>query len=159
MKQKFSMIRDTEANQLILREYAELDKEALSLLCEERYDLSELETRMANGREDMKAFLRTRNFYPPTLYMERIMAYLETLFAGDGAESTEVFVSDLEFYNPNQGKVEVADASDEESDIDELLDETDDIDEEFSDDDIPSLGANASLKIADDESLDIDDDS
>ena len=34
MKQKYEIIKDYEKNTLILREYAELDKDTLSPLCE-----------------------------------------------------------------------------------------------------------------------------
>ena len=34
MKQKYSIYKDTSNQKLIIKEYAELDKEILSLLCE-----------------------------------------------------------------------------------------------------------------------------
>jgi hypothetical protein len=34
MKQKYAIVRDDKNKQLIVREFAELDKEILSLLCE-----------------------------------------------------------------------------------------------------------------------------
>ncbi|MCK7503842.1 MAG: hypothetical protein MZV70_06840 [Desulfobacterales bacterium] len=38
MKQKYEILRDEDSKRLIIREYAELDKDVMSLLCEESYD-------------------------------------------------------------------------------------------------------------------------
>jgi hypothetical protein len=46
MKQKYVVLLDNETEKLAIQEYAELDKEMLSLLCEESYDAEMIKTAM-----------------------------------------------------------------------------------------------------------------
>ena len=38
MKQQYTILKDHDKSRLIIREFGELDKDSLSLLCEESYD-------------------------------------------------------------------------------------------------------------------------
>ena len=49
MKQKYTIHKDTDNKRLIIKEYAELDKEILSLLCEESYDDAWVTSAIQNG--------------------------------------------------------------------------------------------------------------
>jgi hypothetical protein len=40
MKQKYEILKDEDNKRLIIREYAELDKDVMSLLCEESYGVA-----------------------------------------------------------------------------------------------------------------------
>ncbi len=51
MKQKYEFIKNTEKNTLVLREYAELDKDILSPLCEEEYDIKTITAAVAEGKK------------------------------------------------------------------------------------------------------------
>jgi hypothetical protein len=68
MKQKFLVQKSASNAQIIIRENAELDKELMSLLCEERFEIATLVTALENGRESLIAALRTLNLYPPKAY-------------------------------------------------------------------------------------------
>jgi hypothetical protein len=72
MKQKYTIIKDDKNKQLIIREFAELDKEILSLLCEETYDQKLIRSAIKSGKEDLIAALRTNNLYPPGIYADKI---------------------------------------------------------------------------------------
>jgi hypothetical protein len=65
MKQKYTIIKDSKNKQLIVREFAELDKEILSLLCEETYEQKVILAAIKKGKEDLISALRTNNLYPP----------------------------------------------------------------------------------------------
>ncbi len=72
MKQKYSITRDDEKQVLTIREYAELDKEMMSLLCEETYSQQELMEAAEDGIDALLAAIRTNNMYPPAVYAEPI---------------------------------------------------------------------------------------
>ena len=65
MKQKYPIIKDKKNKQLIIREFAELDKEILSLLCEETYEQKMIVAAIKSGQENLISALRTNNLYPP----------------------------------------------------------------------------------------------
>lgn len=161
MKQKYAIEIDTEKRELILKEYAELDKEMLSLLCQQSYDLSAVESAAGLGRTELIKLIRTQNLYPPSVYMDRLA---DEIMAMVGAENettaSEVFFDDLELLTQEREALEAEMAESDDDDLEDLLDDDDDdegLDDEFGDDDI-DISSGSSLKIADDDSLDIDDD-
>jgi hypothetical protein len=158
MKQKYMILKDEEKNEYVLREFAELDKDILSLLCEERYSREVVEAAIRKGRAEFFQTLRTPNMYPPASYIERIADLIAALDAGEVESPAEIVLDDVENIIRDRKEAEAAAVEeDEASDIDELLDDDDSIEDEFDDDDIPSIDSNSSIKIADDDSLDVDD--
>ena len=159
MKQKYTIIKDGANKQLIIREFAELDKEILSLLCEETYEEKEILAAIKKGKDNLISALRTKNLYPPGIYAEKIAAAVKELFAVKEKESEELFFDDLELLaRANEPKPEAAEEPDEkeDGDIDELLE--DDYESDYDDNDPPKK-LNSSLKIADDEYGDESEDS
>jgi hypothetical protein len=149
MKQKYTIIRDDKNKQLIIREFAELDKETLSLLCEETYDQKLIRTAIKSGKEDLIAALRTNNLYPPGIYADKIAKAVKELYATKAKESEDLFFNDLELLakGSKAGPVEAELGKDSE-DLDELLEE--DFEPEYEDkEQLKKIGS--SLKIADDE--------
>ena len=102
MKQKYVVRLDNEIGQLSIQEYAELDKEMLSLLCEETYDAEVIKTAMARDRNALIQALRTNNMYPPGVYTERIADAIIEMFAPDGKTSAELFFEERELFEPAQ---------------------------------------------------------
>ncbi|MCK7511232.1 MAG: hypothetical protein MZV70_49000 [Desulfobacterales bacterium] len=49
MKQKYEILRDDDNKRLIIREFAELDKDTMSLLCEESYDKKAIKSAIGHG--------------------------------------------------------------------------------------------------------------
>jgi hypothetical protein len=158
MRQKYEILKDDENKQLIIREFAELDKDIMSLLCEETYDKKAVKSAMANGKEALIAALRTKNLYPPGVYAAKIAETVIGLYESKGKTSEEILLDDIEFLAREHEAAEVPVPYESEAgDIDELLDvglEEDKIDEG---DEIKKI--DASLKIEDDEFADIEDES
>ncbi len=161
MKQKYTLVRDDEKKILIIREYAELDKEILSFLCEETFEEDIIRTAISEGKKALIATLRTHNMYPPALYSDKMADLVMAMYNGSDNQSpdnqpAELFFNDLEFLTKDHAESDVADEiEDEPDDIDDLLD--DEIEDDFDDKD-PINNINAPIKIADDEILDVDED-
>ena len=152
MKQKYSILKDIPNQQLIIREYAELDKDALSLLCEETYADQTIQSVIESGKESLITMLRTKNLYPPVTYAEKIADAVIALFGSENKESVDLFFDDVELLagelSPAEAEPEIEAESE---DMEELLDD------DFNDtlegnDEIKKL--DSSIKIADDESMD-----
>jgi len=153
MKQKYTIVRDDNNKQLIIREFAELDKQILSLLCEETYDSKVIRAAIKSGRENLISALRTNNLYPPGIYAEKIADSVKELYATKGQESTDLFFDDLELLAIEPGPAPEADDKEETveeqgEDMDELLE--DDFESDYEDKDKLNK-LDSSLKIADDD--------
>ncbi len=133
MKQKYVVLLDNEAGKLSIQEYAELDKEMLSLLCEETYDAKAIKAAMDKDRNALIQALRTHNMYPPGMYTERIADAIVDMFRPGANSSAELFFEEREMFSPMAEEVrkEPDDEDEEEAsmDVDDLLD--DDIDDDF----------------------------
>ncbi len=159
MKQKYTIIKDPAKDALVIQEYAELDKEAMSLLCEQSYPRETVEAAIRGGRGAVISAIRTLNLYPPLPYTQRMAQAVMDLYDADAPEgSTDLVFDDMEalLREPDLAD-EIDDVEDDSDDLDDLLDE-EDIEDEFDDDDAIDP-VNSPLKIADDDSLDVDDDS
>ena len=154
MKQKFLVQKSAADAQIIIRENAELDKELMSLLCEERFDVSALETALESGREGLIAALRTRNLYPPKAYAEKIADAVQELMSNADEDAIELYFDDLDLLDKEREAAAKANAiKDETDDIDDLIE--DEFEGEFEEG--QQLGKiNSSIKIADDDSVDAD---
>ncbi|MDJ0668620.1 MAG: hypothetical protein QNJ61_15150 [Desulfobacterales bacterium] len=154
MKQKFLIQKSVADAQIVIRENAELDKELMSLLCEERFDVAALEGALANGREALIAALRTRNLYPPKAYAEKIADAVQALLNNADEDAIELFFDDLDLLDKErQEAAQAAKVDDEADDIDELIE--DEFEGDFEEgQDIGKI--NTSIKIADDDSVDVD---
>ena len=158
MKQKYTIIKDNKNKQLIIREFAELDKEILSLLCEETYEQKVIIAAMKSGKENLIAALRTNNLYPPGIYAEKIADAVKDLYTTRGKESEDLFFDDLELLShAKEPKPRAVVKPEEEPDeeMDELLE--DDFESDFDEDDDQFKKPDSSLKIADDEYGDTND--
>ncbi len=156
MKQKYAIIRDDDQLKLIVREYAELDKEMMSLLCEETYDQDAIVTALKNGRQAVIDAIQTNNMYPPTIFAEPIAKAIEGLFEEGGNSSAELFFDDKEFFIKETEVVAAEPEEDVEDEVavDELL--ADDIDDDFGDDEALT-DLKSSLQVADDDASDVED--
>jgi len=154
MKQKYQIVRDDQKKTLIVREYAELDKDILSPLCEEIYELEAINFAIANGKAELIAALRTKNMYPPGIYANKIADAVVKLLGSAKVRSTELFFDDVELLGQEDIGLEEGLGADSE-DIDDLLEE--DYDDGYENKDaIKKL--NSSLKVADNEYGDVDED-
>ena len=158
MKQKYAIIRDDDQKTVIIREYAELDKEMMSLLCEEAYSQDAMAAAVGTGRTAVINAIRTNNMYPPTMYAEPIADAIMGLFSDGGNLSAELFFDDKDFFARDAAAKEESEEEEETEEdvgVDDLLE--DDIEEDFDDGDEVLKDLKSSLQVADDDSADIED--
>lgn len=158
MKQKYVVLLDNESAQLVIQEFAELDKEMLSLLCEETYDLNEIRAAAKKSRAALIQALRTHNMYPPGSYTDEIASAILEMFAPGGNTSAELFFEEKEYFGAMEEEMADEDEDDSDDDdsgmdVDDLLD--DDIEEDFEDKGIPK-DLKKSIKMSDNDT-DMDD--
>ncbi len=157
MKQKYLIINDKKNKQIKIQEYAELNKELLSLLCEEAYDYKTIKSAIAAGTDTLIAALRTNNLYPPGIYAEKIASAVTELLKSKDKESIELFFDDVNLLAKKRGSAKVTkQLEDDTADLDEMLD--DDYDETLEEkDDLKKI--DSPLKVAGDDFGDADIDS
>lgn len=156
MKQKYEILKNAETSKLIIREYAESDKDLLSFLCEETYEDAAIKSAMAKGKETLISALRTQNMYPSGLYISKIAEAVMEIYHSGNHQPRELFFDDVDFIA--KGQQDVAGASeveDEPAELDELLDEH--IEEDYQDEP-PIDNINSPIKIDDDGFVDMDED-
>ena len=156
MKQKYLIINDKENKQFKIQEFAELNKETLSLLCEETYDYKTIKSAVSAGKDSLISALRTNNLYPPGIYAEKIAAAVDQLHKSKGEESVELFFDDINLLaKKRQSSGTTVRSEDDSADLDEML-------EDNFDDGYPEKTEikkiDSSLKIEDDDYVDINDD-
>lgn len=150
MKQKYVIFKDEEKNQFSIKEFAELDKEILSLLCEETYDTADLEKAIEKGKDELIATLRTKNMYPPGVYAEAISEAVISMFDAEADPTSELFFEDKDLFvveeTPEPPAVDDEDGAEEKTDVnvDELLEDDDASD--ISNDDAPEIELSVSSK-------------
>ncbi|MEJ2643233.1 MAG: hypothetical protein P8010_27145 [Desulfosarcinaceae bacterium] len=158
MKQKYVIEKSESGEQIVVKEYAELDKEMLSLLCQESYAAEDLTSAQSQGKTALIEAIRTNNMYPPGFYADQIADAIIGLLASDEAPATELFFDDKELFAQEEAAPEesLSDDADEDDSVavDDLLeDEMEDEDEEgqkiFS-------RLKSSLKMSDDDVSGID---
>jgi len=155
MKQKYVIELDRENNSLILKEFAELDKDILSFLCQQAYDMGAIEGAVSGGIPSMIAALRTDNMYPPTVYASEIAERVMTMLSGSDRTSQEILFDASSFLvKETEEMISEEDGEDEEEGIEDLL--KGDVDEKYEGKNISNL--KSTIKIADNESLAVDDD-
>ena len=125
MKQKFLISKENDKKKLIIKEFAELDKERLSLLCEEEYDNKIIKSAVSQGKEALIAELRTNNMYPPGVYAEKIAQAVIDIFGSKDSQSIELSFNDIDLLIKEQEPSE---------DIDKIESVADEIDELIGDD-------------------------
>jgi len=156
MKQKYVILKDGENDKLIIREYAELDKEIYSLLCEETYGNSNVKQAISGGKEVLISALRTNNFYPPILQADKISDAVMAVYASGNTKPVEVYIDDIEHLAKEPIELLTDDTIENESEqIDEIF-------EESFEENYEGKGSidkmKTSIKIAEDEFVDNEED-
>lgn len=156
MKQKYLILKEKDNKLIKIQEFAELDKDKLSLLCEEAYDFKKIKSAISDGKDALILALRTKNMYPPGIYAEKIAMAVAELYKSKEKDSVELLFDDIELLAKNRKAVAVSEqVEDDSTNIDELLE--DDIDDSYEEKDAIKK-IDSSLKIADDDFVDVDDD-
>ena len=155
MKQKYLIINDKDNKQIKIQEYAELNKESLSLLCEESYDYKTIKSAISAGPESLISALRTYNLYPPGNYAIKIASAVTDLYKSKDQDSLELFFDDINLLAKNRKPAEITEnIEDDAGDLDEMLEDSfeDSIDD---DDDLDKI--DTPIKVAGDDFDDADD--
>jgi len=149
MKQKYVITKNEAKKELIIQEFAELDKEMLSLLCEETYSAEVIIKAISDGEDGLIKALRTTNLYPISAYVEKIAEAVTDLYKAEGDQSTEIFFNDIDLVLPEESKeAPIEDIKPEDEELDELL--TEDVDENLSDD-LAIKKIKSAIKVSDDD--------
>jgi hypothetical protein len=156
MKQKYLILNDKENKQIKIQEFAELNKEMMSLLCEEAYDDQSIKSAISAGKDVLIATLRTNNLYPPSIYAVQIADAVIDIYKSKQQESVELFFDDKNLLTKTRKPVKITEEDeDEEVDPDDLLE--DDFDDSYLEkDEIKKI--DKSLKVVDEDYVDVDDD-
>ncbi len=156
MKQKYAIIRDDDQNTLVVREYAELDKEMMSLLCEEVYPQDIMLAAVKEGHQFVIDAIRTNNMYPPTIFAEPIAQAIEGLFSEEGKASAELFFDDKELFiqEVEEEAAEIEEEVDQDVEVDDLL-EDDDIDDGLGDEKVVA-GIKSKASVSEDDTSEVD---
>jgi len=153
MKQKYEILIPEEGR-LAIRELAELDKDSMSLLCEETFDMQKIREAAALGRDFLIHALRTRNLYPPRSYMEKIVDAVLPFLSDASGEPVEVLFDDSTSLSKEILVDELMELEEEEVEvIDDLLEE----DFEDASDEAEDIKIDTSIKIADEDVVDGED--
>jgi hypothetical protein len=158
VKQKYFIMKNDDKNELIIQEFGELGKDMYSLLCEEIYDSKNIQSAITGGKTTLVSALRTESMFPIGVYAERIADAIINMYTSKSDPSVELFFNDIDLVaRERKSQLIVDETKSKPDDIDDLLE--DDVDRpDFDDkDDIGKISY--PLKITDDDSEDIDDDS
>ena len=157
MKQKYTILKNDEKTGVIIREFAELDKEIFSFLCEETFEDETVKSAIEKGQEALIQTLRTQNLFPLGIYAKEIAAVVTKMYETGDDQPVELLFDDSDLLTKAEEKsLPIDDIEDDDVGIDDLLDE--DVPEEDFDEKSDIKNLPYSLKISDDDSGDIDDD-
>jgi len=154
MKQKYLIINDRDNKQIKIQEYAELNKEMLSLLCEESYAYKTIKSAITAGPDTLVSALRTNNLYPPGIYAEKIASAVTDLYKSKDQDSLELFFDDINLLAKNRESAEVTEQTENDpADLDEMLEDS--FEDTFEDkNDLKKI--DAPIKVAGDDFSDAD---
>ncbi len=163
MKQKYLILKGEDKKSIIIKEFAELDKDMLSLLCEETYDIKGIKTAVSGGKDAVVSAIRTSNMYPAGVYAEKIADSIITLYKSKDQDSVEVYFDDFDLISAKRKKAQaeaeaVAKAAEESAEIDDLIEEEDNYDEDFDEKTTPIKKIDSSIQVEDDDSAEYEED-
>ena len=87
MKQKYLILKGEDNKNIIIKEFAELDKDMLSLLCEQTYDIKGIKSAVSKGKDAVVSTIRTSNMYPAGVYAEKIADSVIALYKSKDQDS------------------------------------------------------------------------
>jgi hypothetical protein len=157
MKQKYLILKNDEKTKLIIREFAELDKEMFTFLCEETFDDESVRSAIAIGEDALIAKLRTKNLFPIGIYAKELASAVTKMYESGNDQSVELIFDDHDLMKKEKEEPLVDDdIEDEVAEIDELLDEDPPLSNYDDKDEIKNI--TYSLKIDNDSTNGEDDD-
>ena len=157
MRQKYIIKKDDANSTLVIREYAELDKEIMSFMGEQEYSREDIIRAVAGPGDELINVLRNNEFYPPQVIAGKIAEKITEIYDIGIDEAVEILLDDADFLAKDEPEEQPAIPEIEEHDVD---DDVDDLLDASLDDglvDSKDIGSkNTTIKIADAETLDGD---
>jgi len=124
MKQKYLILKNDEKTSLIIKEFAELDKEIFSFLCEETFDDESIKSALAIGEDALIETLRTKNLFPIRIYAKEIAAAVTKMYKSGNEQSVELIFDDHDLLRKEQKAPVIEDEiEDETGEFYDLLEE------------------------------------
>jgi hypothetical protein len=124
MKQKYLILKNDEKTKLIIKEFAELDKEMFSFLCEETFDDESVTSAIAKGEDFLIQTLRTKNLFPISIYAKEIAATVTKMYESGDDQSVELVFDDHDLMkSEKEGPAAEDNIEDEVAEIDDLLED------------------------------------
>ena len=155
MKQKYLITKDQKTQQLTIQEFAELDKDAFSLVCEEAYDGKKIKSAVSEGKESLIQTLRTPNLYPVAEYADKIADSIIDMFNQGNQDSIEIAFDDIEALKKEKAAKAGEKEEDESVALDELLNDDLDEDEDENSDESSDADSGNDEEQIDEDSLDL----
>lgn len=122
MKQKFVILKSDDQKEFKIEEFAELEKEIMSLMCEQTYESKDIKSAISKGKDELISLLRTTNLFPPHSWIKIIADYVIELHGNKKEYSVEVLFDDKE---DAEKKAKAAEPSSELESIEEEINEVD----------------------------------
>ena len=124
MKQKYLIFKNDKKTKLIIKEFAELDKEMFSFLCEETFDDESVKSAIAKGKDALIETLRTKNLFPIGIYAKEVAAAVTNMYESGNDQSVELVFDDHDLMKKEQKEPTAEnDIEDEVVEIDDLLED------------------------------------
>jgi hypothetical protein len=124
MKQKYLILKNNEKTKLIIKEFAELDKEMFSFLCEETFDDESVTSAITKGEDFLIETLRTKNLFPIKIYAKEIAAAVTNMYESGDDQSVELVFDDHDLMKNEQEEPVTEDKiEDEVVEIDDLIED------------------------------------
>jgi hypothetical protein len=94
MKHRYRISFDADNHELWIKEYAEVERDHFSLLCEERFAVETVEETARAGKAPLIQMLRTKHMYPPAPYSDKIADAIIAFLAKDDTDTVELNFDD-----------------------------------------------------------------
>lgn len=122
MKQKYIIQKNKESNELLIKEYNELEKDILSVVFESVYKEDIVKSAVTKGKKTLIETLRTKQFYPPAENISKIADSVLKLYESDTDNHVELFFDDMDFFVKEESE-SPDDISSSINELEKLLDE------------------------------------
>ena len=107
MRQKYLIEKNNDANELNIKEFAELYPGIFSMTCEENYAVEVVASAIEKGKSNLISLLRTENLFPPSVFAEEIANAVIAVFSTDSSESTELMLNAADLIQKRESVEEV----------------------------------------------------
>jgi hypothetical protein len=91
------IIEKNDTDEVLLKEYTEIEEERYSLLNEMVYDQNMISSAVSKGENHLLSILRTDNMYPPRVYAAKLSEMVTELLHSDKKKTVEIILDDLDF--------------------------------------------------------------